>query len=161
MIRIIAIFSISFLFMRCNNSNARLHHSLEDLKKLKMELISNKQWYYTELYYNSTGNNKGTRVYKRGAANNLENRDNTRSFFWSNGTFDEVNGVSTDHTEMVWQFADEACNTYQISWGSGITTAEIIVLDENTFEWYNAEQKMYGIMSSNPIGTLNDKLRTP
>ena len=114
----------------------------------KMEMLANKQWVYSEIYTNTTAHKQGTLVYKRGASNNVENRDNTRAFFWRDGTFDEVGGSIIDHTKMAWTFSNSDSTQYSLSWGTGSTNVMIIKLDALNFEWYNPTQKMSGVMTS-------------
>jgi hypothetical protein len=114
----------------------------------KMEMLTDKQWVYTEIYTNATAHKQGTLVYKRSARNNLENRDNTRAFFWRDGTFDEVGGTIVDHTKMNWAFSNSDSTEYQMIWNTGNTNVMIIKLDANNFEWYNPTQKMSGVMIS-------------
>jgi hypothetical protein len=33
-----------------------------------------------------------------------------------------------------------------MSWGSGSTDVQIVLLDEDSFEWYNPTQQMSGVM---------------
>jgi hypothetical protein len=114
----------------------------------KMDLLIHKQWLYIKIYTNTTAHKQGTLVYQRGATNNSENRDNTRAFFWRDGTFDEVGGINQDHTQMTWSFKNDDKNQYNMSWGTSSTDVIIIKLDANNFEWYNPTQHMSGVMVS-------------
>ncbi len=112
----------------------------------QMDMIAGKQWVYTEVYTNTTAHKTGTKVFERGAANNIQDHSKTRVFFWENGVHDEVESPFSSHTRMTWKFKNPEKTEYTMSWGSGSTDVKIIVLDNKTFEWYNPEQKMSGVM---------------
>ena len=114
----------------------------------KLAMLTNKQWLYSEIYYNATAPRVGTLAYKRGAANNTENRDNTRAFFWRNGTFDEVAGPNSSYSTLTWRFSNTDSTQYTIGTGTSLTTVNIIKLDENTFEWYTPSSKISAVMFS-------------
>jgi len=141
--KLLFIITLSILLQSCKKDE----ENLTPVAPSKMELLTHKQWIYTELYYNATAPRQGTLVYRRGAPNNIENRDNTRAFFWRDGVFDEVQGLNSPHTRMTWFFSSDSTK-YNISWGSGNTNVNIIQLDQNTFEWFNPTQQMSAVMTS-------------
>ena len=114
----------------------------------KLELLTGKQWQYTELYINATAHKTGTLAYKRGNAGNAQNQDNTRTFFWQDGVFDEVDGVSSTHTKMQWAFSNADNTKYKMIWPTGNTEVEIILLTDTKFEWFNPTQKMSAVMTA-------------
>lgn len=124
-------------YNQCSNSNAAAE---------KKNHITGKQWAYTEVYTNTTAHKTGTKVFERGAANNIQDHSKTRVFFWENGVHDEVESPFNNHTRMTWKFLDKEQTRYSMSWGTGSTEAQVIVLDDKNFEWYNPEQKMSGVM---------------
>jgi hypothetical protein len=137
------IISVSMVLNNCKKDS-----DSKSSAPFKMEMLTDKQWLYTEIYTNTTAHKQGTLVYKRGAGNNVENRDNTRAFFWRDGAFDEVGGTAADHTKMNWTFSNSDSTQYTMSWNTGSTNVTIIKLDANNFEWYNPTQKMSGVMIS-------------
>jgi hypothetical protein len=145
---LLLILSLSLIGSSCKKESQPKTETTTPVVPSKMDLLTHRQWIYSEIYINTTAHKQGTLVYKRGANNNVQNRDNTRAFFWRDGTFDEVDGVGTDHTKMNWNFSNSDSTQYNTSWGSGSTDATIIKLDANNFEWYNPTQHMSGVMTS-------------
>ena len=140
----IALIALLFLFGSCKKDVV----DNEVTAPSKLSLLTNKQWLYSEIYYNATAHKQGTLAYKRGSTNNSENRDHTRAFFWRDGTFDEVGGLGGAHSKLSWSFSNSDSTQYSIGSGSSSTNVNIIKLDANTFEWYNPVQRMSAVMYS-------------
>lgn len=111
-----------------------------------VELLTGKQWFYKELYIDATAPRTGTLIYKRGGSKNSQNRDLSRAIFWQDGTFDGLEPY--EHTKMQWSFANNENTEYKMIWPGGSTRVNIIQLTENTFEWFNPEQRMSAVMFS-------------
>lgn len=138
--------SLSLVMFGCTKDEDDPPAAPPEAEPTQMELLTGKQWTYTEVYTNATSHKNGTLVYQRGGSGNTQNHNNTRALFWQNGAFDELEGPTAAHNKMTWQFIGSDSTAYRMSWGSGSTDVQIVVLDEDSFEWYNPTQQMSGVM---------------
>jgi hypothetical protein len=108
--------------------------STNDAPKTKMELITSKTWVYDE-YITNYNSSTGSLVYKKGKANNSLNLSPNKINFKSDGTATEIN-QNGQTVISTWQFINNETAT-QTTNSVGTFTSNIIVLNENSYIWFD------------------------
>jgi hypothetical protein len=104
----------------------------DDKVKTKMELLTQKTWLYDE-FFTDYDESPTVLAYKRGKTNNSYNLSQVTVKFNSDGTYSET--LQAGGTlEGTWKFLNNETQT-EVTNTSGIYTATIITLSENSFIW--------------------------
>jgi hypothetical protein len=111
----------------------------------KMELLTSKQWIYTEIYNYYYGDSaSATVLYRRGVTADTH-RDSERDLFWKDGQVDML--FDNDNTWQTgrWYFTADS-NHYVYTSGGNVEHATILQLDSAHFAYWDTDHNVWGKM---------------